>query len=400
MAYFINNKIIFNPEDNSLSLINNPESRVAISNPARRVLQLLIDHSGTVVLRETFFKKVWDDYGLNASNNNLNHCVSKLRKVMVTLGYQDEFIVTVPRVGFIIHKGTIIICQQQPVAQNNSVEFSAALSPTISINTDLSDSEGRAEDATPVSPVAERNAIDDHATPARPAADHYPAEHHAANCPAADHYPAKHHAANCPAADHHPAEHHAADHPVADYHVCNSAAVGEKPADNPDEIRFTPADQAAELSAMPGDNERKRITQSAFYRPKGAGKDAYRIYYLINILIFTLLLVWGMSLWGGKNDPKAVLRVATLNGCTLYSTAPLLPGRRGDFIERAAEFIKNKEIVCHPGNVLLFQSERMTSMINTGSTREFMAQCNIDAHQKITLCLSYYYNDRTINVQP
>lgn len=370
MAYFINNKIIFNPEDNSLSLINNPESRVAISNPARRVLQLLIDHSGTVVLRETFFKKVWDDYGLNASNNNLNHCVSKLRKVMVTLGYQDEFIVTVPRVGFIIHKGTIIICQQQPVAQNNSGEFSAALSPTISINTDLPDSEGRAEDATPVSPVAERHAIDDHATPARPAADH------------------------------HPAEHHDADHPVADYHGCNSAAVGEKPADNPDEIRFTPAEQAAELSAMPGDNARKRLTQSAFYRPKGAGKDAYRIYYLINILIFALLLVWGMSLWGGKNDPKAVLRVATLNGCTLYSTAPLLPGRRGDFIERAAEFIKNKEIVCHPGNVLLFQSERMTSMINTGSTREFMAQCNIDAHQKITLCLSYYYNDRTINVQP
>ncbi|MFU9136864.1 winged helix-turn-helix domain-containing protein [Erwinia tasmaniensis] len=388
MVYFINNKIIFNPEDNSLSLINSPESRVAISNPARRVLQLLIDQLGTVVLRETFFKKVWDDYGLSASNNNLNHCVSKLRKVMVTLGYQDEFIVTVPRVGFIIHKGTIIICQQQPVAQNNSDEFSSAISTTTSTNTALFGSEDRAAAATPAPPAAERTAMDDHAPPLRASAAVTPVAKGEGD------------AIRPPQAKRQPAKEHVATPDVADHHVCNSTVVGEKPADNPAGQGFTPADQTAGISVMPGDNMRKRLTQSVPYRPKASGMDTYRIYYLINILIFALLLVWNMSLWAGKDDLKAVLRVATLNGCTLYSTAPLRPGYRGEFIERAADFIKHKKIVCHPGNVLLFQSEKMTSMINTGSAREFMAQCNIDTHQKITLCLSYYYNDRTINVQP
>ncbi|MGC6388192.1 winged helix-turn-helix domain-containing protein [Ewingella sp. S1.OA.A_B6] len=111
MNYLIENKIVFNPEDNSLSLLNDAESKITVSNPARRVLSLLLEQHGTVVERETFFKKVWDDYGLTASNNNLNHCISKLRKVIVTLGYLDEFIVTVPKVGFTIRKERDITSQ-------------------------------------------------------------------------------------------------------------------------------------------------------------------------------------------------------------------------------------------------------------------------------------------------
>lgn len=43
MIYLIENEIVFNPEDNSLSLLSDAESKVAVSNPARRILLLLIE---------------------------------------------------------------------------------------------------------------------------------------------------------------------------------------------------------------------------------------------------------------------------------------------------------------------------------------------------------------------
>ncbi|MFU2314938.1 winged helix-turn-helix domain-containing protein [Rahnella sp. PCH160] len=137
MIYLIENDIVFNPEDNSLSLLSDAESKVAVSNPARRILLLLIEQHGVVVHRETFFKKVWDDYGLTASNNNLNHCISKLRKVISLLGYSDEFIVTVPKVGFFIKKEIsievsfeqIALPKESNEARNTVIEIPEIIQP-------------------------------------------------------------------------------------------------------------------------------------------------------------------------------------------------------------------------------------------------------------------------------
>src|SRR5471032_2597781 len=104
MIYVIEDKIVFNPEDNTLSLQDNTNCQVTISNPARRILLLLIERHGSVVQRDTLFQKVWDDFGLVSSNNNLNHCISKLRKVINTLGHTDDVIITVPKVGFLLKK--------------------------------------------------------------------------------------------------------------------------------------------------------------------------------------------------------------------------------------------------------------------------------------------------------
>ena len=57
MNYLIENQIIFNAEDNSLSLRDDSESKIAVSNPARRILLLLIEQQGMVVDRETFLRK-------------------------------------------------------------------------------------------------------------------------------------------------------------------------------------------------------------------------------------------------------------------------------------------------------------------------------------------------------
>ena len=104
MKYIICDRILFVPDLNTLSLIDNHEEVLTISNPARRLLELLITCQGQNVPREEIFEKVWDNFGMVSSNNNLNHCISKLRRVLRSLGVEDEVIITIPKLGFTLHK--------------------------------------------------------------------------------------------------------------------------------------------------------------------------------------------------------------------------------------------------------------------------------------------------------
>ncbi|MGO4743683.1 winged helix-turn-helix domain-containing protein [Serratia quinivorans] len=102
MKYRLNDHIIFDVDTGTLSLTEFSDDPISISNPSKRLLLLLINHHGEPVGREVIFKKVWDDYGMVSGNNNLNQCVSKLRRVIKNLGIEDEVIVTVPKVGFML----------------------------------------------------------------------------------------------------------------------------------------------------------------------------------------------------------------------------------------------------------------------------------------------------------
>lgn len=92
MIYIIENRVLFNMDENAFTLLEDGNEKIIISNPARRVLALLIEQHGSIVLRETLFQKVWDDYGLISSNNNLNQCISKLRKIISSLGIELSLI--------------------------------------------------------------------------------------------------------------------------------------------------------------------------------------------------------------------------------------------------------------------------------------------------------------------
>jgi len=290
MIYLIENQIVFNPEDNSLSLPDDTESKITVSNPARRILSLLIEQHGIVVERETFFKKVWDDYGLTASNNNLNHCISKLRKVVSTLGYTGEFIITVPKVGFIIKKETDITAQfELNVAQERT----------------------------------------------EPAAEEM------------------------------------------------SALPEITPSDLPhNEPQATPAPlhEPVEQSETLTDTE----------------KINYKYPFIFTTFLLFSFAVWGLyTLHGVMTDPKARLQVSKIGDCDLYSTAPVSMSRKQDFIQLAQNFILKNKMTCTPGNIFVFQSEQFTTPINTGSVRDFMAQCSTNDTHKINICISYYANDRT-----
>lgn len=123
MKYMLNECIIFDTDLNSLSLIVNSEDNIVISNPTKRLLALLIESHGETVTRNEIFQKVWDDFGMVSSNNNLNHCVSKLRRVIKTLGLEDEVIATVPREGFMLRKE---ICIDRLGENNETAKEGAA----------------------------------------------------------------------------------------------------------------------------------------------------------------------------------------------------------------------------------------------------------------------------------
>ena len=118
MKFIINKQIIFDVDMSTLGLADSQEELIQISNPTKRLLLVLLSHQGEAVNREIIFKKVWDDYGMISSNNNLNQCVSKLRKIMKNLGVDDEVIVTVPKIGFMLcQQISIEQCQETPALQ-------------------------------------------------------------------------------------------------------------------------------------------------------------------------------------------------------------------------------------------------------------------------------------------
>ncbi|ALX96116.1 CadC family transcriptional regulator [Serratia fonticola] len=104
MKYRFNDRVLFDGDTGTLGPSDFSDEPTAISNPAKRLLLLLIANYGKPVEREVIFKKVWDDYGMISSNNNLNQCVSKLRRVLKVMGIDDEVIVTVPKIGFMLRR--------------------------------------------------------------------------------------------------------------------------------------------------------------------------------------------------------------------------------------------------------------------------------------------------------
>ncbi len=67
---------------------------------------------------------MWDDYGLQASNNNLNQCLSTLRRIIKSMGIDKNIIETIPKVGLIIASDVTIeeisIKQDEPELSQNA----------------------------------------------------------------------------------------------------------------------------------------------------------------------------------------------------------------------------------------------------------------------------------------
>lgn len=99
MEYIINNKVVF---DTTRRTLSSGDKTFVLSNPASRLLSLLLKNNQRVLTRDNIFQHVWEDYGLPASGNSLNNNISILRRKLSALGL-DGIIETIPKQGIQIN---------------------------------------------------------------------------------------------------------------------------------------------------------------------------------------------------------------------------------------------------------------------------------------------------------
>jgi DNA-binding winged helix-turn-helix (wHTH) protein len=100
MFYILNKVIKYSPESKELSLAQEEQTSLVLSNQASRLLMELIKNIGNDLSRDYLLKHIWEDFGLTPSNNNLYGAVSELRKAISNLGITEQVIITIPKVGF------------------------------------------------------------------------------------------------------------------------------------------------------------------------------------------------------------------------------------------------------------------------------------------------------------
>src|SRR5687767_15594397 len=72
--------------------------RVAMTPRALKVLLVLVQNAGRIVTKETLLDQVWNDSFVE--EGNLNRTVSRLRKVLGDTPDHNQFVETIPRVGY------------------------------------------------------------------------------------------------------------------------------------------------------------------------------------------------------------------------------------------------------------------------------------------------------------
>ncbi|TNV22523.1 hypothetical protein FH968_00240 [Buttiauxella sp. B2] len=120
MAFLINDLILADESGIRLKMEPPGSTDIKITNQSWRILALLVQEQGRTVSREILFKSIWEDFGLISSNSSLTQYVSLLRKAFNHLGLDEDLIITVPKVGFMVNPDiSIIYVDDRPDTENN-----------------------------------------------------------------------------------------------------------------------------------------------------------------------------------------------------------------------------------------------------------------------------------------
>lgn len=101
MFYIIHDVLAFRPDDGAIWLLDDESQKTIVTPTASRLLNMLIDNHGIMQPREDILEKVWDAYGLEASNNSLNQNISLIRRTLISFGMPENTIKTIPKFGFL-----------------------------------------------------------------------------------------------------------------------------------------------------------------------------------------------------------------------------------------------------------------------------------------------------------
>lgn len=129
MKYLIDDTLIYRPEDGVLIYSGNEDELVTLTATANSILSLLVSRHGVAIERETFLSEVWDARGLRGSNSSLNQYISMLRKILAGFAPQTTFIITVPKIGFMLNPDLPV------VKQDDNIEAESPRQKTVTSST-------------------------------------------------------------------------------------------------------------------------------------------------------------------------------------------------------------------------------------------------------------------------
>lgn len=120
--YLINEHILYDSERGELYKLNAPEKRVKLSKPSATCLQSMIDAKHQIVSQDNLTSEIWGQKGVIVGPNTLYQHIYMLRKSLITLGLNKNFIKTTPRCGVHIPEEFTIIAidaesRQEPANQ-------------------------------------------------------------------------------------------------------------------------------------------------------------------------------------------------------------------------------------------------------------------------------------------
>lgn len=139
MRYLINKHIWFRVDDGTLKSENNAVD-IKLTRTTCRLLTYLLERQGEVATRNELLVNIWDANGLTSSNNSLNKYISDIRRIFSDIGFGQDVIMTVPKIGFMLtgcievekHESTFMECNNN--AQGNNKKLAASKTSTISGN--------------------------------------------------------------------------------------------------------------------------------------------------------------------------------------------------------------------------------------------------------------------------
>jgi|GEM_PF-4707121 DNA-binding winged-HTH domains len=107
MKYILNANFLYDSDNDTLSVINNPEIEIALTITASKIFHVLLENSGRDMSRETLLDILWSDYKIHPSGNSLSQYISILRKALIDIGCETQIIVTIPKIGFCIPRNVV-----------------------------------------------------------------------------------------------------------------------------------------------------------------------------------------------------------------------------------------------------------------------------------------------------
>lgn len=103
MKYIIDKELVLDVDNNIISNFHDNEKILYISIISTRLFSEILKHPSGVT-RSYLLEKVWSEHGLTPSSNNLNNHMSVLRKAIFSVTGTEDYIITLPKKGFVFNK--------------------------------------------------------------------------------------------------------------------------------------------------------------------------------------------------------------------------------------------------------------------------------------------------------